>query len=121
MINFKRLHHIQLCIPIGDEDKARDFYGRILQLKEKEKPEALKKNGGLWFDVGDIELHLGVESINSSPSKRHPAFEVENILEVKEYLKDRGVKIKEEIAIPNIERFTFTDPFGNRIEFMETT
>ncbi|MGY3715029.1 VOC family protein [Sutcliffiella cohnii] len=119
MISFKRLHHIQLCIPIGEEDKARDFYGRILQLKEKEKPEALKKNGGLWFDVGDIELHLGVESINSIPSKRHPAFEVENIMEVKQYLKEKGVKVNEEIAIPNIERFTFTDPFGNRIEFME--
>ena len=43
----------------------------------------------------------------------------ENLEEVKEYLKVKGVEIKKEIQIPGINRFSFYDPFGNRIEFLE--
>jgi hypothetical protein len=50
-------------------------------------------------------------------SKRHPAFEIENVLEVKAYLEFHGIKTKDETPIPNINRFSFLDPFGNRIEF----
>jgi hypothetical protein len=49
------------------------------------KPEALKANGGLCYKVGDIELHIGVEKRGGYNSKSHPAFEVENIEEVRRY------------------------------------
>jgi uncharacterized protein YhfF len=35
------------------------------------------------------------------------------------YLASRGVKIKEDIPIPNVERMSIFDPFGNRIELLE--
>jgi catechol 2,3-dioxygenase-like lactoylglutathione lyase family enzyme len=114
----KRLDHIQLCIPIGEEEKARAFYSGILGLTEIEKPEALKPNGGLWFEVADIQLHIGTENMEGA-SKRHPAFEVENLEQVKSYLIENNVRIKEDIQIPEIKRFSFFDPFGNRIEFLE--
>ena len=114
----KRLDHIQLCIPVGNEDEARVFYRDVLGLNEIEKPEALKANGGLWFEVADIQLHIGVEPFTES-SKRHPAFEVKDLAAVKEYLREKRVPIKEETAIPGCERFSFLDPFNNRIEFLE--
>ena len=117
-INFKRLSHVQICIPAGKEEQARGFYSGLLGLEEIEKPEALKRNGGFWYQIADIQLHIGVEEIQNR-SKRHPAFEVENIEQIKEYLIANGVEIREEIPVPGLNRFSFFDPFGNRIELME--
>ena len=124
-IIFKRIDHVQITIPRGAEDKARNFYSGILGLEEMEKPDSLKPSGGVWFKIADVELHLGVESMfiqgdGRSPfSKRHPAFTIEKISEVKKYLIDRGVTLKDEIEIPGRKRFSFYDPFGNRIELLE--
>lgn len=113
-----RLDHIQLTAPIGAEETARHFYVGILGFREIEKPEALQPNGGLWLEVADIQLHIGVED-NQSPSKRHPAFEVENLAVAREHLLANKVRIKEDTPIPGINRFSFFDPFGNRIELLE--
>ena len=59
MIEFKRIDHVQICIPEGKEDEARAFYTGVIGLKEIPKPESLIPNGGLWYQVADVELHLG--------------------------------------------------------------
>ena len=117
-INIKRLNHVQICIPIGEENRAREFYGRILGLEEIEKPDVLKPGGGIWYKIADIQLHIGVEP-DQSPSKRHPAFEVENLEGIKDFLGGNGVPIRDEKPAQGMKRFSFFDPFGNRIEFME--
>lgn len=119
-IQFKRLDHVQVCVPPGAEDEARKFYGQLLGLRELEKPEALKPNGGLWYAVADAQLHIGIES-EQPPSKRHPAFEVENLEGVREWLCENGVRLKDEPSIPGADRLSFFDPFGNRIELLEKT
>jgi catechol 2,3-dioxygenase-like lactoylglutathione lyase family enzyme len=85
-IKFNRLDHVQVCIPRGTEEEARDFYGRLLGLEEIEKPDALRRNGGMWYAAADVQLHVGVEEV-VAPSKRHPAFEVEDIQGVRSYLE----------------------------------
>ena len=120
-INITRLNHVQICVPRGGEERARAFYGGVLGLTELEKPEVLKKNGGLWYEVADIQLHVGVEDAAGEPGKRHPAFEVEDLRGVRAYLVGRGVRVKDEPPVPGAERFSFFDPFGNRIEFLELT
>ncbi|MFL6255955.1 MAG: VOC family protein [Pyrinomonadaceae bacterium] len=120
-IKFNRLDHVQVCIPVGTEDRAREFYGGLLGLEELEKPEVLKQNGGLWFSVADVQLHVGAEDV-VAPSKRHPAFEVEDVKSVRTYLEERGVCTKDEPDISGIvHRFSLFDPFGNRIELLEKT
>jgi catechol 2,3-dioxygenase-like lactoylglutathione lyase family enzyme len=118
MIQIKRLDHIQLCIPIGKENEARQFYTDVLGLEEIRKPVELIPNGGLWYKVADIQLHLGAEHENNQ-SKRHPAFEVEDLSEARQWLEKQGIKIKDEIQIPGQTRFSFKDPFGNRIELLQ--
>lgn len=117
-IAVKRLDHVQLCIPFGAEAQARDFYGRVLGFAEIEKPEALKANGGLWFQVADIQLHIGVEAATAK-SKRHPAFEVEGLDSIRSYFQEQQIEMREEIPVPHLKRFSFFDPFGNRIELLE--
>lgn len=119
MIEIKRLNHVQVCIPKGQDSLARDFYLGILNFKEIEKPSELKDNGGFWLEVANIQFHIGIEDSNVRSKKSHPAFEVTNLVKVKEYLISKNVQIEEQIKIPSQERFSFFDPFGNRIEFLE--
>lgn len=62
---FKAIDHIQLAAPKGSEDTARNFFKDILGFDEIEKPEELKKRGGVWFAFGDYQIHIGVP-----PAKR---------------------------------------------------
>ena len=120
-IQFKRFDHVQVCIPRGTEDRAREFYGGLLGLAEIEKPEVLKRNGGMWYGVADVQLHVGVEE-TVAPSKRHPAFVVEDVAGVRAYLERNGVRTKDEPDIHGVvHRFSFFDPFDNRFELLEKT
>jgi catechol 2,3-dioxygenase-like lactoylglutathione lyase family enzyme len=117
-IQFKRLDHVQVCIPFGQEETARDFYGGLLGLEEIPKPQPVINNGGMWYAIADIQLHVGVEEM-SGPSKRHPAFEIEDVDRVRAYLESNGVRTRDEPVLEGIKRFSLYDPFGNRIELME--
>ena len=119
-VKINKIDHVQLAIPKDSESIARKFYSGVLGLPEIEKPDSLKPTGGAWFKAGDIELHLGVEeNYNPAKKKAHPAFVVESLNRVRVHLIQNGVDIKEETEIPGRKRFSFYDPFGNRIEFME--
>jgi len=117
MINFKRFDHVQICIPKGKEDEARKFYTDIMGLKEIPKPASLLANGGLWYQVADVELHLGVEQ-EVVKTRRHPAFEITDVAAARAIL-EKIVEIVEEPCIPGRERFAFIDPFGNKIELLQ--
>jgi catechol 2,3-dioxygenase-like lactoylglutathione lyase family enzyme len=118
VIKIKRLDHIQICIPTGKENEAREFYTNIIGFEEIPKPIELIPNGGLWYQAGDIQFHIGTEN-EINKSKRHPAFEVADLAIARQHLERHKVKIKEEIKIPGQIRFSFMDPFNNRIEFLQ--
>ncbi|TCP30547.1 catechol 2,3-dioxygenase-like lactoylglutathione lyase family enzyme [Scopulibacillus darangshiensis] len=115
----KAIDHVQVCIPPGNENKARKFYSDILGLPEIEKPDALKPKGGLWYQIGPLQLHIGVENMTRELGKRHVAFEVVDIEEARTLLNQKSIPIKNETPIPNVDRFSFRDPFGNRIELLQ--
>ena len=116
---FKAIHHIQLAAPKGCEEEARRFFNGILGFEEIQKPENLKKRGGVWFGFGSYQIHIGVEEPFSPARKAHPAFEVENIQELKQHLINKHIEIIEDNDLPGATRFYMHDPFGNRIEMLE--
>lgn len=115
----KAIDHIQLAAPKGSESRARDFFIGILGFTELEKPEALKKRGGVWFSNGEIQIHIGIEEPFFPSKKAHSAFEVKKIEELKRHLKTNYVMFEEDIHLPNAHRIFVFDPFGNRLEFLE--
>ena len=117
-ILFNRLNHIQICIPNGEEDKGREFYCGILGLKEIEKPDRMKANGGFWVEIADVQIHIGTEILEGS-SKRHPAFEVEDLDAVKSYLIEEKISVVEQRSVNGFKRFSFFDYWDNRIELMQ--
>ncbi|MFD1778540.1 VOC family protein [Fredinandcohnia salidurans] len=115
----KAIDHIQLAAPKGSEDQARHFYSTILGCKEVEKPEALRKNGGVWFAFGTVQIHIGIEDPFGPTKKAHPAFEIENLDALKQHLQTNNVVIIDDNNLPGANRFYAHDPFGNRLEFLE--
>ncbi|QQZ07870.1 VOC family protein [Heyndrickxia vini] len=116
---FHGIDHVQLAAPKGCEEKARFFYGAILGLPEIKKPEILKGRGGCWFQCGNQELHIGVEADFREAKKAHPGLIVKNIEELKSILVSNQIAMKEEPVIEGRKRIHVSDPFGNRLEFLE--
>lgn len=119
MMLIKRIDHIQLAAPIGGEDKARTFFQDVLSLQEVEKPLELKKNGGVWFSNGHIHIHVGIEEPFLPAKKAHPAFEVSDIEALASQITEKGASIQHDDRLPGAKRFYVSDPFGNRLEFLE--
>ena len=113
-----RIDHIQIAAPKGSESAAREFYGSILGLAEIEKPASLVGRGGCWFQCGDQQLHIGVESAFQPAKKAHPAFTVANLDKLRESLITHAVKITDDNSLPGTRRFFAEDPWGNRLEFI---
>jgi catechol 2,3-dioxygenase-like lactoylglutathione lyase family enzyme len=119
MMLIKRIDHIQLVAPIGSENEARSFFQGVLSLNEVEKPHELKKNGGVWFSNGHVHIHVGIEEPFLPAKKAHPAFEVSDIEALASHISDKGVSIQHDDRLPGAKRFYVSDPFGNRLEFLE--
>ena len=113
------IDHIQITSPRGGEDRAREFYGGTLGMKEIPKPENLKGRGGCWFSCGHQEIHISIQEDHIPPKKAHPGLIVTNIEKLRERLISLKMEIKEEPPIEGRTRFFVNDPFGNRIEFLE--
>ncbi|MGE7878622.1 VOC family protein [Peribacillus muralis] len=117
--HFKSIDHFQLVSPIGSEDISRSFYHGILKLREVEKPETLKANGGVWFEAGSINIHIGTEEPFIPARKAHPALEIENLSALKQHLIANEISFIEDERLPGANRIYVADPFGNRIEILE--
>ena len=113
------IDHVQLAAPAGCEDAARGFFGGLLGLEELEKPEPLRSRGGVWFQVGAQQLHVGVEADFVPARKAHPAFSVSGYDELQNRLRAAGVIVTEDNSIPGLRRCYVADPWGNRIELVE--
>ncbi|AXX98750.1 VOC family protein [Profundibacter amoris] len=113
------IHHVQLAMPKGSEDAARAFYGGLLGLSEAPKPPILAARGGVWFESGDVRVHLGVEQDFLPARKAHPAFQVQGVTVLLAHLEARGVAVTHHDNLPGFIRGYVNDPFGNRIELLE--
>lgn len=98
---------------------ARAFYSEILGFKEIPKPSNLATKGGVWFQVGEHQLHIGVQDDFKPATKAHPAFLVHNASDIKKDLESKDIEIIYGDELEGANRFYIYDPFGNRIEIIE--
>ena len=113
------IHHVLLACPPGSEEASRDFYCRVLGLRELAKPPALQGRGGCWFCGHGIELHLGVERDFRPARKAHPGLLVYDLDAWANRLRAAGAPVLFDDGFPGMRRFYTEDPHGNRLEFLE--
>ncbi len=91
-----------------------------LGLPEIAKPASLQARGGLWLQVGDRQVHIGVEpDVDRRATKAHIAYQVRDLASWRSKLASAGIEILAGIPIPGYDRLEFRDPFGNRVEMIE--
>jgi catechol 2,3-dioxygenase-like lactoylglutathione lyase family enzyme len=116
---FAAIDHVQLAMPAGAEERARQFYSGVLGMQEVPKPTELAKSGGVWFQSGNVQIHLGVELDFRPARKAHAALRCVSYDDFIHKLRRAGVKITPDDRIPGVRRCHIEDCFGNRIELME--
>jgi catechol 2,3-dioxygenase-like lactoylglutathione lyase family enzyme len=114
------IDHVQLAMPVGEEEKAREFFINILGFHEIPKPVELAKRGGAWFESESVRLHIGVEADFRPAHKAHPAFLVDDLDAIIAKVEKAHYKIDTtQPPLDGYKRAHIFDPFGNRIELMQ--
>jgi catechol 2,3-dioxygenase-like lactoylglutathione lyase family enzyme len=114
------IDHVQIAMPAGEEAQARSFYILQLGFAEIPKPPDLAKRGGVWFQAGTVQLHLGVEADFRPARKAHPAFLVDDLDALIANVRRAGYETDtSQPPLDGYKRAHVFDPFGNRIELME--
>ncbi len=114
------LDHVQVAIPVGGETRAREFYAGILGFTEIAKPTSMADRNSIWFAAGAVNLHLGVEPEFHPAKRAHPAFVVADLDDILAACERAGLSTKPDVSFNGFRRAHVLDPFGNRLELMES-
>ncbi|HXG67369.1 MAG TPA: VOC family protein [Blastocatellia bacterium] len=115
-MQIRRMLHA--AILVSDLERARQFYGGVLGLKEK--PRHNFNFPGAWYDLGDCELHLQVTTEPLSPAEERPrrdfhvAFLIEDYEATRRALEAAGLPYRE--GTSGLAQIFVRDPDGNLIE-----
>jgi len=103
---------------ITDLERSKWFYGGILGLKEKARPDF--DFPGAWYDLGECELHLigtkePLPPASARPSRDfHVSFLIDDYEGTKLALKHAGIQYRE--GSSGLAQIFVRDPDGNLIE-----
>ena len=114
------IDHVQLAMPEGGEESAQEFYEGLLGLTRVPKPPHLERRGGCWFENDCVKVHLGVDADFRPARKAHPALLVDGLDRLVERLRAAGVTVRDDEPSATHHRAYADDPFGNRIELLES-
>jgi catechol 2,3-dioxygenase-like lactoylglutathione lyase family enzyme len=113
------IDHVQIAVPRAREAECLLFYRNVLGLAEIEKPPASRTHGGAWFEVGPVQLHVGVDADPSPKSKRHVCFLVGSLEKARAELGAHGIVVEEGSSTEGARRLFIRDPANNRIEIAQ--
>jgi hypothetical protein len=94
-------------------------FASVFGLVEEPKPANLERRGRVWFTVGSLRLHLGVDADFRPAKKAHPALLVSGLAEVADRCRRAGYPPVADEPLEGFSRVYVADPFGNRIELLE--
>ncbi len=121
-LKLEAIDHVQVTVPRSVEAEALRFYGSVLGLERITKPERLAANGGAWYRLGALEVHVSPEDDRAAgqESKRHVCYVVPDLKEAELELADQGIAVIPDCQpIAGWARFYVRDPGGNRIEIAQ--
>ena len=114
-----RFTHIDHCsIIVTDVARSRDFYGRVLGLKEIAAPKEFDFVA-IWYDLGGTYIHLLQKPQPDTISPRHFCLLTPDAVAARRHFMSLGIPIEETVKIAAADRFFVRDPDGNRIEVLQ--
>jgi catechol 2,3-dioxygenase-like lactoylglutathione lyase family enzyme len=114
-----RFTHIDHCsVIVTDVARSRDFYGRVLGLREIAAPKEFDFVA-IWYDLGGTYIHLLLKPQPDTVSPRHFCLFTPDAAAARAHFARLGVPIEETVKIAAADRFFIRDPDGNRIEVLQ--
>jgi catechol 2,3-dioxygenase-like lactoylglutathione lyase family enzyme len=110
------IDHVQITVPRALEADCLHFYRAVLKLTEIPKPVDLRGRGGAWFQLGAVQIHIGLEAEPSPPSKRHVCFLTGDLDSARSRFEAAGVAVEDGGTAEGMTRIFIRDPAGNRLE-----
>ncbi len=117
-MGIKAANHV--AIIVTDLQKAHEFYGDLMGLREIERPPEVVAGGpGAWYQIDGFQLHLFVGPDPGATSTRHVGVEVDDLDALAEKIKMKGIPLEDAFSFGEFKRRKFTrDPSGNLVELM---
>lgn len=121
MIEYEQLHHVSIAV--RDLEQARRFYSEVLHFQEIERPPF--KSRGIWYAVGQHQLHL-LEHPNGETLRKgeidsvdgHFAIWVKSYKSTVEWLEKAGVPYEARPqSVAGFAQIYILDLDNNIIEF----
>jgi catechol 2,3-dioxygenase-like lactoylglutathione lyase family enzyme len=110
------IDHVQIAVPRDRETDCLAFYRSLLGPAEIAKPVALQARGGAWFQLANLQLHIGLDAETSPSSRRHVCFLVRQLNEARAWVEASEITVENDGEADGLRRFFIRDPAGNRIE-----
>jgi len=113
-------HHLHTTLCVCDLETARSFYGELLHLHEiTNRPLSFP---GLWYDLGNAQLHLILDPNFQAPiassaawgRSPHLALFVPDLPSIRQRITDRGIAYQ--ASASGRPALFVRDPDGNTIE-----
>lgn len=112
------LHHVRLAMPPGGEQAAREFYTGLLEMHDV-TPSGVEGRGSCWFRSAGLEILVGVESPFTPAAEAHPGILSGDLDRIANRLEEAGFDAVWDPDFPGYRRLKTSDPFGNRLEFLQ--
>ncbi|NJO77184.1 MAG: glyoxalase [Cyanobacteria bacterium RM1_2_2] len=115
-------HYLHTAILVSDLERAEQFYGQVLGL---EKVDRILKFPGVWYQLGNIQVHLIVDTsitpklqnVEKWGRNPHLALAVEDLAAAKSELIAHGYDLQPSAS--GRPALFVQDPDGNMIELTE--
>ncbi|MBI3651273.1 MAG: VOC family protein [Acidobacteria bacterium] len=120
-IGIVALHHVNIRVPKALEEATKHFYQNVIGLTAIDKPAESQQRGGAWFDCGTVQVHLSLaDGEENDASKRHIGYQVQDLTEAENALREAGVAIIADAQpVAGWRRFYVRDPGGNLLEIAQ--
>jgi catechol 2,3-dioxygenase-like lactoylglutathione lyase family enzyme len=119
----RRLQHVAVTFPPGEDAAIRRFYGEVLGIPEMPVPQEVAHLGWIWFATSDegVELHFVPHAIAPDPERvHHFCLQVDDVAGVRRQLEAAGVAVRDAGSrIQGRARAFVRDPVGNLVELVE--
>ena len=113
------IDHVQIAVPPDSEAAARAFYLDLLGFREVERPATGAGRSFLWVAAGNQQVHFRPDPEFRPAQFAHPGFVVRGLASLAARLEAAGHAVTTEQSV-GAGRFHVRDPFGNRLEFIES-
>ncbi|MCH9031154.1 MAG: VOC family protein [candidate division Zixibacteria bacterium] len=112
------LNHI--AITTSDLVSAKAFWETVFQAEKLERPSSGISSEGVWYKLGDLELHILVREKPGNKTDQHFALEVDDLDELKRRARGMGAMVETRESLPEFTRRVYLyDPDDNRVELLQ--